>query len=96
MLRPALPLTPLQEDNCKDFCCSFWCNCCTLAQMLRHVYPQRDVCESCDNKMICPHQEAPPPVMGSPGEGSPRGGGPQTSSPRYQSGVLTSSSANMA
>jgi Cys-rich protein (TIGR01571 family) len=30
----------IPEENCtgcEDCCCSFWCHCCTLAQMARHV-----------------------------------------------------------
>lgn len=23
--------------ECEDFCCSFWCMCCTLSQMARHT-----------------------------------------------------------
>merc|ERR1711957_964781 len=23
--------------GCEDFCCSLWCNCCTVAQLARHT-----------------------------------------------------------
>jgi len=26
-----------QCAGCEDCCCSFWCNCCTVAQMARHT-----------------------------------------------------------
>ena len=30
----------IREQTCKgmeDFCCAFWCHCCTIAQMARHT-----------------------------------------------------------
>jgi Cys-rich protein (TIGR01571 family) len=34
-------------DDCNDFCCSFWCQCCVLAQVrLGCGQPPQDLCES--------------------------------------------------
>ena len=32
----------INGDTCEDCCCSFWCTCCTLAQLSRTVYNYRD------------------------------------------------------
>jgi Cys-rich protein (TIGR01571 family) len=33
--RYAIPEQSCQ--GCEDCCCSYWCNCCTIAQMMRHT-----------------------------------------------------------
>mmetsp|Transcript_21926 Transcript_21926/g.34458 ORF Transcript_21926/g.34458 Transcript_21926/m.34458 type:complete len:285 (+) Transcript_21926:103-957(+) len=36
-IRSKYSIPEKQCPGCEDFCCSFWCNCCTVAQMARHT-----------------------------------------------------------
>mmetsp|Transcript_32830 Transcript_32830/g.53614 ORF Transcript_32830/g.53614 Transcript_32830/m.53614 type:complete len:205 (+) Transcript_32830:212-826(+) len=48
----------IPEQSChgiEDFCCAFWCNCCTVAQMARHTADYETYAALCCSETGQPH-----------------------------------------
>lgn len=46
-VRHKYEITEDRCNGCEDCCCSFWCGCCTVAQMMRHTADYQSYRGSC-------------------------------------------------
>jgi Cys-rich protein (TIGR01571 family) len=46
-IRSKYTIPEQQCTGCEDCCCSFWCHCCTVAQMARHINDYEHYQASC-------------------------------------------------
>ena len=56
----------IQGDACQDCCCTYWCMCCTSAQIFRHLGIGGGAAYPTKYELCTPTGENKPTLLGDP------------------------------